>query len=160
MILQSERLKIVSLSFNELVDYVTSRKGFVKSEDDEMKVWEKTIIPMSNDKIENHPYYTFWVGYLDGKDILQVGVLAPVNEYGVVEIWVEVNEQYRGNGFGGEAMTALIEWLRNNEKVLFVGASIEPSNEASRKMTLKCGFEYACDTLGMNIFFYNMKNTN
>ena len=49
---------------------------------------------------KDHLFYTFWCGIYDGKDILQAGFLRPVNENGVVEIWIHVKEEYMGKGFG------------------------------------------------------------
>ena len=48
----------------------------------------------------------------EGEDILQAGFLRPVNEHGVVEIWIHVKEEYMGKGFGTEAIKALTGCVR------------------------------------------------
>ena len=158
MILNTNRLKLVSLSHKELVEYVLGHNGFVKTDEDERKVWDYTVIPMFEAEKKDHLFYTFWCGFYEGEDILQVGFLRPVNEHGVVEIWIHVKDGYMNKGFGSEAIRALTEWCRNFEDIKFVGASVEQDNIASKTMLTKCGYEYATDNLGMNIYFYTLKN--
>lgn len=159
MIIETERLKLLSLTYEELIDYVKGHKGFIKGGDEEKKVWDYTVVPMSEAPIEEHLFYTIWRGYFEGEDIVQVGFLRPVNELGVVEIWCHVKEGYMNRGFGTEAMKGLIEWAKQFDDIEFVGASAEPQNLSSKRMIEKCGLKYECDNLGMNIFFIQMKNT-
>ena len=70
MILESERLKIVSLDYESLVEYVKGHKGFVNGDEEEKKVWDYTVLPMSEAPIEEHLFYTFWCGIYEEEDIL------------------------------------------------------------------------------------------
>ena len=72
MILNTNRLKIVSLSYEELFDYVINKKGFVKTDEDERKVWDYTVIPMRDADEKDHLFYTFWCGFYEGEDILHI----------------------------------------------------------------------------------------
>lgn len=158
MILETNRLKIVSLSCDELVEYVKDHKGFVKGEEEEKKVWDYTVIPMLKAPIEEQIFYTFWCGYYEGTDVLQCGFLRPVNENGVVEIWMHVADEYMNKGFGTEGINALVDWIEGYSDVLFVGASIDKDNYASKKMVTKCGFEYGGEHKGVDIYYKKLKN--
>jgi len=157
VILNTNRLKIVSLSYEELVEYVVGHKGFVKTSDDEKKVWDYTIVPMGEADESHHLFYTFWCGIYDGKDILQAGFLRPVNENGVVEIWIHVQDEYMNKGFGSEVIKALTEWCEQFEDIKFVGASIDMDNFASKRMVAKCGYEYGGEHKGVDIYYFKFK---
>lgn len=157
MILNTNRLKIVSLSYEELFDYVINKKGFVKTDEDERKVWDYTIIPMRDADEKDHLFYTFWCGFYEGEDILQAGFLRPVNEHGTVEIWIHVKDEYMGKGFGTEAIKALTEFAKGYEKIDYVGASVELDNHASKRMLIKSGFEYGGVHKEVDIFYFNTK---
>lgn len=158
MILETERIKLLSLDYEQLVDYVKGHKGFIKTDEDEKKVWGYTVVPMSEAPIGEHLFYTIWRGYYNGEDILQMGLLRPVNENGVVEIWVHVKDEYMNRGFGSEAIYGMVNWCRRFDEIDFVGASVEPTNKASEKMLLKCGFEYGGIHKDVNIFYFRLKN--
>ena len=153
MILNTNRLKIVSLAYDELVEYVKDHKGFIKDDEAENKVWDYTVLPMEDAHESDHLFYTFWCGFYEGKDILQAGFLRPVNEHGVVEIWIEVSKEYMNKGFGTEAMKALVGFAKEYENIKFVGASIDLDNYSSKKMVTKCGFEYGGEHKGVDIYF-------
>jgi len=153
MILHTNRLKLVSLTYDELVEYVKEQRGFIKDDDAENKVWDYTVLPMSNAPESDHLFYTVWCGIYEGKDILQCGFLRPVNENGVVEIWIEVDKDYMNLGFGAEAMNGLIEWANSFKEILFVGASVDIDNYASKRMVTKCGFEYGGEYKGVDVYF-------
>lgn len=156
MILYTERLKIVSLTYDELFDYVIGHNGFVTGDEEEKKVLDYTVFPMSKAPEKEHLFYTFWCGYYEGEDILQAGFLRPVNEHGVVEIWIHVKEGYMNKGFGTEAIKALVEFAKDYEDIRFVGASIDTDNYASKKMVEKSGFEYGGVHQGVDIYFYKI----
>lgn len=160
MILRTDRLNIVSLNYEQAKDYTEEKRGFIKTDENKKEVMDYTIIPMSEAPVFEHLFYTIWIGFYEGKDILQCGFLRPVNEHKVVEIWIHVNDECQNQGFGSEAITALVEWAKTSEKIDFVGASVEELNEASKRMLLKCGFEYACISQEMEIYFYTLKNND
>lgn len=152
----TERLEIKPLNYIELIKYIHSRNWHIKTDEDERKIYEYTVKPMLEEPEEKHLFYTFWHGFYEGEHILDIGLLRPPNEHKVVEIWCHVDENYWGQGFGTEAIIAFTDWCDGIEGIDFVGASVEPSNEASKKMLLKSGYKYATDNLGMNIFFANL----
>lgn len=155
--IRTERLNIIPLPYMELVRHIAKHDGFIKNDEDEKKVYEYTVIPMlSEDDEQKHLFYTIWLAYNKGKVVVECGFLRPVNEHGVVEIWLDVIEGYREKGYGTEAVKGMVEWVKD-KGVGFVGASIEPENKASQKVFLKNGFQYACDNQGMNIYFKTIK---
>jgi len=157
MILNTNRLKIVSLSHEELVDYVRGHKGFVKNDEDEKKVCDYTVTPMGNAPESEHLFYTFWCGFYEGEDILQAGFLRPVNEHGVVEIWIHVKDEYMNKGFGSEVIKALTNWCEGFEDIKFVGASIDIDNYASKRMVEKCGYEYGGVHKEVDIYYFKFQ---
>lgn len=153
----TERLNIVPLDYMELVRYIGEREGFIKTDEDERKVYEYTVQPMLAEPKHRHLFYTIWLGYDKQEPVVECGFLRPVNEHGVVEIWTEVKEDKRGKGYGTEAINGLSEWAKTDERIKFIGASVEPDNDISKAMLTKCGFLYACDNQGMNIFYKTLK---
>jgi len=152
--IRTERLNIIPLPYMDLVRYIQKREGFIKTDEDELKVYDYTVKPMLEEDDEHkHLFYTIWLGYHKGEKIVECGFLRPVNEYGVVEVWIEVKDNERGKGYGKEAINGLSEWAKRENSIKFIGASVEPINKQSKKMLEKCGFQYALDNQGMNIFF-------
>lgn len=158
MILKSERLNLVSLNYEQVFDYVLDKKGFINSDEAQKNVMEQTVVPMSLAPIEEHIFYTIWVGLHKGEDILQCGILRPPNKEKVIEIWYEVNENERGKGFATEAIQELIKWIIEDGTANVIGASVSPENEESKKVLLKCGFRYNCVWDNMEIFYLKIKN--
>jgi len=153
----TERLTIEPLSYEGLCEYVRTRQGEINSDEAAKKFTDYTLIPMSVAPPKDHVFYTAWIGRCKGVDVVQVGFLRPPNEHSVVEIWSHVNPEFRGLGYGTEAMRGLIDWVKDKPGVIFVGASISPENTASKHMIYKLGFSYATVVSEMEIFFLQVK---
>lgn len=70
----------------------------------------------------------------------------PVNA--AVEIGYGIDEAYRGAGYAGEAVSALLDWaFAQSDALYFVTAEVEPGNAASRRMLEK--LEFAPDGVGV-----------
>lgn len=57
-----------------------------------------------------------------------------------VEVIIHLNKTSQGRGFGTEAVSAYIAWLKQTHKATFVYGSVHPDNSASLNMMKKCGF--------------------
>lgn len=91
---------------------------------------------------ESYFWYTNWQIILKSNNI-SIGsfcFMASPNEKGEVEIGYGINENYRGNGYMSEAVTAIHQWALNQPNVLKVIAETEKDNIASHKMLQNCGF--------------------
>jgi len=153
----TERLKIVPLTYIELQEYIKRRNWHIKTDEDESKIQEFTIKLMSEAPISEHLFYTFWKGFHKREHILDIGLLRPPNQYNVVEVWYHVNEFYWGKGFATEALTGFVWWINSLSGIDYVGASVDPKNEASKRVLIKSGFEYACTQEDVEIYFANLK---
>lgn len=150
----TERLHIVPLDYMDLVRYISQRHGgIIKTDADEKEIYEKVVVPMLQCDEKYHPYFTIWVVYFEDRIIAEVGFKGVVNEHGVIEIWIEVLSNERGKGFGTEIIEGMCKWVNETGSVGFVGASILPENEASKKIFLKNQFQYACNNQGFGIYF-------
>lgn len=61
---------------------------------------------------------------------------------GDVEIGYGLSAEYRGQGYGGEAVGAFVGWLESRDDVRRVLAEIKFDNLASRRLVERLGFEY------------------
>jgi len=64
-------------------------------------------------------------------------------ECGSVVIGYMIDEEHRKQGYGSEAVEAMVQWAEGHEEVFSVEADIESDNVASEKLLQKCGFEKA-----------------
>ena len=85
-------------------------------------------------------WYAIWVVEL--RDGTHVGEFCfkGIGEAGEVEIGYGVAEDWRGNGYATEAVSALVEWALKQSGVMRVTAETEPSNVASQRVLEKAGF--------------------
>ena len=85
-------------------------------------------------------WYAIWMVEL--RDGTHVGEFCfkGIGEDGKVEIGYGVAEDWRGNGYATEAVSALVDWAMKRPGVLMVTAETEPSNIASQRVLEKAGF--------------------
>jgi RimJ/RimL family protein N-acetyltransferase len=137
----TERLLIRPLSYYELVSRVYSHSGKVMSTEKEERVVKDTLVPMSKAPEKDHPYYTFWVGYDKGEEVIEIGFLRPPDLHKGVEIWYYVKNGFMNNGYATEAVKGMVKWTGSKD-IIFVCASVDVDNTASKKVLLKSGFTF------------------
>jgi RimJ/RimL family protein N-acetyltransferase len=76
----------------------------------------------------------------DGRVIGDCGTKGWVDADGRVEIGYGLSAAYRQRGYGTEAVTALVGWLRARPDVRVVTAEVEVGNVASRRLLARLGF--------------------
>lgn len=76
-----------------------------------------------------------------GEVIGECGVKGPPDAQGQVEIGYGLAGRARGQGYGGEAVAALVDLLRHRPDVHLVLAEIEHGNEPSRRVVERLGFQ-------------------
>lgn len=143
--IKTERLIIRPLHYYELVSRVYSHTGAVSAIEEEQNIVKGTLIPMSKAPEEDHIYYTFWVGYDKGEEVVEVGFLSPPDYRKGLEIWCYTNKQFMNKGYGTEAIKGLVKWTTSKD-IDFVCASVNVDNFASKKMLEKSGFKYFSKT--------------
>ena len=77
-----------------------------------------------------------------GEAIGGVGFLSAADADGVAEIGYGIAESVRGQGIATEAVAAVIGWVAGSH-VTAIEAFTDPSNLASERVLLRCGFERA-----------------
>ena len=79
----------------------------------------------------------------DGRVVGYCGTFGPPDDDGRVEIGYGLAAPFRGQGFGTEAVAALVEHLVGEPGVRVVTASVEVGNEPSRRLLVALGFTFA-----------------
>jgi RimJ/RimL family protein N-acetyltransferase len=81
-----------------------------------------------------------------GEVVGQGGFKGPPRD-GVVEIAYGIETEHRGRGYATETAAALVEHAFACADVRLVTAHTLPDNGASRRVLMKCGFEYVGDVV-------------
>ncbi len=100
-------------------------------------------------RLEMHPDLAGWLNWYwvltDGDKRVLIGsggfTGAPFN--GQVMIGYSILDQYQRQGYGSEAVNALVNWAFAHPSVLRIVAETFPDNTASISLLEKCGFEYS-----------------
>ena len=82
----------------------------------------------------------FIVRVADGPVIGDLGTKGVIDERGRVEIGYGLSASFRRQGYGGEAVAALVSWLGAQPGVRAVTAEVEVGNAASRRLLERLGF--------------------
>ena len=82
----------------------------------------------------------FIVRAADGAVIGDLGTKGVVDDLGRVEIGYGLSASFRRQGYGGEAVAALVSWLGTQPGVRAVTAEVEVGNDASRRLLERLGF--------------------
>lgn len=155
--IRTERLHIVPLSYEQLVSRVYSFSGMVSNKEEQDNFIKYSLIPMKNDEERNHKWYTSWVGYYEGEEVLECGYICPPTEHKVVEVFIYTKKEFQKQGFGTEAVKGLVRFATAFD-IKFVCASVAKDNLPSQKLFLKSGFYFLQDMdNGMKCFNQQIK---
>lgn len=134
--LKTKRLYMEPKTLEQLLDAAE------RETDPEMK---KAYQEMA-DGVKEHPedwlWYTDWNISLkkEGTVIGGIGFKGAPNAVAEVEIGYGIDEAYRRQGYGFEAVSRMLEWAFGNEKVYFVMAETLPDHMISQGLLKKAGF--------------------
>lgn len=127
-------------------------------------VWQKNVVRFMKDWSENSPSPESFHGYIDwhqsqkdSKDVYEnkryavaladsdmlvgmvgMGLEDTVNE---VEMAYFIDEEYQGNGYATEALSALFKWCMEVSDLPYLILTIDCANDASCRVAEKAGFE-------------------
>ena len=90
MVLETERMVIYPLTWEELDEYVSGRMIMQGEFETEKKVREYTVEPMRKADKKDYLYYTFWIGEYEGEKAVEIGFHRPPNQEKIIEIWCHV----------------------------------------------------------------------
>lgn len=81
-------------------------------------------------------------------------------ETGEIEIGYVLHKKFWGQGYATEAVTAMLEWARNNIKAEYIIAFTTNEHGASQRVMQKCGMQYYKTDIGHGVpcKFYRIKN--
>lgn len=150
IILETERLKLIPLSLDDLKSCLTDKKSV------EQKLGLKPGNKILNDRMKriyqvkinnimanqrDYLFNTYWLIVLkrDNFEIGEVGFKNSPNERGEIEVGYGIEEQYRGNGYMTEALKKLIDWVfdQYGARVLAVTACTDKYNIPSQRVLKK-----------------------
>lgn len=156
--IRTERLHIIPQSYEQLASRVYSFSGMVDSLEHQENFVKYSLIPMKNAPKNQHFWYTSWVAYFEGEEVLECGFICPPTKDHVVEVFCYTKPEHQKKGFGTEAIKGLVRFATAFKDIDHVCASVERSNTPSQKMFLKNGFHYLTEVNNMRIFNLQLKN--
>ncbi|MGE0078098.1 MAG: GNAT family N-acetyltransferase [Bacteroidales bacterium] len=166
LILETERLNIIPLTYNQLQLYVKA-DGLLERElglyplirfipDELVDAFENDILPgVANSS--NYLFSTLWTIVLKEQSIM-IGDLCfkgEPNYSGEVEIGYGIHERFQGKGYMTEAIREIIKWAFNQKEVRAVIAETDSDNISSHRVLEKCGFSKYNQVDGM--YWWNLK---
>ncbi len=132
--METKRLKIYVASTDEM-------KGFIQKQKDQ--ILKKAYTEMLENSIANperREWYAMWM--IELKNGTHIGELCfkGIGENGFTEIGYGISDEYRGNGYATEAVSAVVAYALKKPFIRAVFAELENDNVASKKVLTKCGF--------------------
>ena len=150
--IETERLILKPLTYDQLVKYIKS-DGSLETElnlnktsrtiSPELKeALEQTILPNVADPNKNYLYSTLWtaISKVDHKMVGDLCIVGEPNAAGEIEIGYGTYEEFRKKGYMTEAVSGIVKWAENQEKIYSIIASTEKTNIASFTLLEKNNF--------------------
>ena len=167
--IETERLIIISLNYEQLVKYIKCDNSLEKESNlnessrtisPELKeALEQTILPNVADKTRNYLYSTLWTAILkiENKMIGDLCIIGEPNANGEIEIGYGTYDEFQGKGFMTEMVSGIIEWAKTQPQVKSIIASTNKTNTASSRVLEKNDFSKVGE---MDILFNWKLNIN
>ena len=132
--IETNRLKLYPASREQMEAFIAARSA------DDLRAAYREMLEGCLVHPDQWEWYAIWM--IELKDGTHIGELCfkGVTENGITEIGYGIAEEYRGRGWGTEAVSALTDWALGQPCVMCVTAETEASNIASRKVLTKAGF--------------------
>ena len=151
--IETQRLIIKPLSYNELKKYVLSPDELAEElglrpsqslmDKETRDAILNDLLPFMGDPLKKPLFYTLWI-MIEKSDKSVIGALCFHGEpdlNGEVEIGYGTDDGYRNKGYMTEAIAGLVEWIKTQKEVRRVKAETEPDNLSSVKVLENNGFE-------------------
>ncbi|MBC7935889.1 MAG: GNAT family N-acetyltransferase [Rhizobacter sp.] len=156
--LETDRLVIKPLTYNQLVKYIRNDSSLeveLQLENTSREIspelkeaLEQSILPAVGDENKNYLYSTLWtaISKEENKMVGDLCIVGEPNEEGQVEIGYGTYEAFRKKGFMTEAVGGMIEWAKTQPGIKSVFAATEKTNIASFSVLQKNGFTRTGET--------------
>lgn len=168
--LETERLILKPLTYNQLLKYVMSDNSLEtelnlnetsRTISPELKeALEKTILPNVADTKRDYLYSTIWTAITktQNKMVGDICMYGEPNADGEIEIGYGTYDEFHNKGFMTEIVKGIIEWAKNQPKVKSIIASTDKTNIASYKVLEKNRFVKIGETEMLLNWKLQMKN--
>ncbi len=132
--LYSERLELRHISSDELIALAEQPESFFLY---------KLRVPYVFENEENNKWL-FRKMFLKNTDerVGQMSFHLPPDENGMIEVGLDVEEMYRGNGFATEALKTFWLWACDQPEVKILRYTVSASNHPSMRIIQKFGFTH------------------
>ena len=132
--IETNRLKIYAATKEQMEEFVAAKTV------DIMKAAYTEMLDGALAHPKQWEWYAIWM--IELKNGTHIGELCfkGITEEGNTEIGYGIAEEYQGNGYATEAVSALVDWALKQPGVFQIEAEAEESNTASIKVLEKCGF--------------------
>jgi hypothetical protein len=151
-ILETERLRIIPLTHNQLINYLQADGSLEEELGVEplkrrislelVEAFEKIILPAVGNPSKNYLFYTLWTVIDKEKKVMvgDIGFKGEMNSDGCMEIGYGTYTHFQQQGYMSEAVGALCQWAFEQTHVACVIAETSNANMASQKILVKNGF--------------------
>lgn len=149
--IQTERLHIAPLNYEQFKSYIEDGCGSIVSEEDKKWVTENHL-----DKIGagNYLYSTFWIAINKEKEVVgEIAFKGETNKFGEIEIGCYVMPEFRHKGYGTEMIDAMVGWATRDGSARFVTAGVNPTNVFSKHMLRKNNFALWGEKNEMEVYY-------
>lgn len=151
MIIETERLKLIALKYEELYllindiekleNILTIKYDATPIEGSFKDILLSQLEITKNDK-DNYMWHSFWL-IIRKSDNIAIGMIDfkdTPNENGEVEIGYGLGEKFEHNGYMTESVKALCSWALKEDSVKSVIAETDKDGFSSQKILKNCGF--------------------
>ncbi|WML32628.1 GNAT family N-acetyltransferase [Clostridium sp. OS1-26] len=154
-ILQSERLFLKPLSFNELLHINNNELDNIETPIELEAIFDfvKLAISKKVEKMQKvcedtHDWYTYWliIDKDNGKGIGFVGFKGIPDENGYSEVGYSISPNYRKKRLMTEALETLLKWAYEFQDSKGIVAKVLKTNIGSHKVLNNCNFKLVCST--------------
>ncbi len=135
IMIETKRLKIYPASEEQMKTFIAEQPVV------ELKAAYSEMLNGALAHPEQWAFHAIWMIELKGGTHTGELCFKGIDESGSTEIGYGIAEDYRGNGFAAEAVTAAADWALNQNAVNCVTAEVKKDNFASIKVLEKSGFK-------------------
>ncbi|BCN30953.1 GNAT family N-acetyltransferase [Anaeromicropila herbilytica] len=135
-VVKTDHLIIEPLSDSEMEHLIA------KELDTDMKQAYSEMLAGCKQNPEQRIWHAVWNMQINDVTGKSVGDLSfkGLDSNGIVEIGYGIKEEYEGQGYMTEAVTAMARWASEQIGVKYVEAETDPDNKASQRVLEKSGF--------------------
>jgi RimJ/RimL family protein N-acetyltransferase len=157
--MKTDRLNLVALSLENLARIKEGKQQIIENRkpirllepviyDAVIKAIDTKIALINREKVEEHPWLTYWLVVLpeDGISAGMIGFKSLPDDDGEVEIGYGIEPPYRGRGYATEAASALIAWAFKDPRCCVVMGEAFKDNPASIRVLEKVGMKLQHET--------------